>query len=89
MQFSRRAPKEVIEDLAAQNVHRVYIDGGQLIQSFLREGLVADIVITTVPVLLGSGKPLFGNLLRDVDLTLLSSRSFPSGLVQSHYRVMS
>lgn len=89
VQFSRRAPKEVIEDLAAQNVHRVYIDGGQLIQSFLREGLVADIVITTVPVLLGSGKPLFGNLLQDVDLTLLSSRSFPSGLVQSHYRVMS
>jgi riboflavin biosynthesis pyrimidine reductase len=40
-----------------KNVHRVYIDGGQLIQSFLREGLVADIVITTVPVLLGSGIP--------------------------------
>ena len=59
----------------------------QLIQSFLREGLVADIVITTVPVLLGSGKPLFGVLPHDIDLTLLSSRSFPSGLVQSHYRL--
>jgi dihydrofolate reductase len=33
-----------------------------VIQSFLREGLVADMVITTVPVLLGSGKPLFGTL---------------------------
>ncbi|CAI8910841.1 dihydrofolate reductase family protein [Kosakonia quasisacchari] len=87
VQFSRRAPKEVIDDLAAQNAHRVYIDGGQLIQSFLREGLVADIVITTVPVLLGSGKPLFGTLTQDIDLTLLSSRSFPSGLVQSHYRL--
>ncbi|OOL21307.1 deaminase, partial [Klebsiella aerogenes] len=49
----------------------------------------ADIVITTVPVLLGSGKPLFGVLPHDIDLTLLSSRSFPSGLVQSHYRLMS
>ncbi|EFB4494881.1 hypothetical protein C0P21_004618 [Escherichia coli] len=46
-----------------------------------------DIVITTVPVLLGSGKPLFGVLPHDIDLTLLSSRSFPSGLVQSHYRL--
>lgn len=89
VQFSRRTPKEVIEDLAAQNVRRVYIDGGQLIQSFLRAGLVSDMVITTVPVLLGSGKPLFGNLLQDIDLTLLSSRSFPSGMVQSHYRVVS
>ena len=88
VQFSNRAPKEVIDDLAAQNAHRVYIDGGQLIQSFLREGLVADIVITTIPVLLGSGKPLFGSLPHDIDLTLLSSRSFPSGLVQSYYRLM-
>ena len=88
VQFSNRAPKEVIDDLAAQNAHRVYIDGGQLIQSFLREGLVADIVITTIPVLLGSGRPLFGSLPHDIDLTLLSSRSFPSGLVQSYYRLM-
>ena len=89
VQFSCRTPGEVLTDLAAQNAHRVYIDGGQVIQSFLREGLVADIVITTVPVLLGSGKPLFGALNRDIALTLLSSRSFPSGLVQSHYRLTS
>lgn len=87
VQFSRRTPKEVLNDLAAQNVKRVYIDGGQVIQSFLREGLVADMVITTVPVLLGSGKLLFGSLPGDIDLTLLSSRSYASGLVQSHYRV--
>lgn len=89
MQLSSRTPGEVLADLAAQNAHRVYLDGGQVIQSFLREGLVADIVITTVPVLLGSGKPLFGSLTRDIDLTLLSSRNFPSGLVQSHYRLTS
>ncbi len=88
VQFSRHTPKDVLNDLAARNVQRVYLDGGQVIQSFLREGLVADIVITTVPVLLGSGKPLFGSLAQDINLTLLSSRSFPSGLVQSHYRLM-
>jgi dihydrofolate reductase len=52
VQFSPHA-KGGADDLAAQNVHRVYLDGGQVIQSFLREGLVADMVITTVPVLLG------------------------------------
>ncbi|RSB29136.1 dihydrofolate reductase family protein [Enterobacter cloacae] len=87
VQFSRCPPKEALAELAAQNAHRVYIDGGQVIQSFLREGLVADMVITTVPVLIGSGKPLFGSLPRDIDLMLLSTRSFPSGLVQSHYRL--
>ena len=61
--------------------------GGQLVQSFLREGLVTDMVITTVPVLIGGGRPLFGALPNDIDLKLVSSRAFPSGLVQSTYLV--
>ena len=85
VRFSNSAPKEAIEKLAEDNVRRVYVDGGRLVQSFLREGLVADMVITTVPVLLGSGRPLFGALSQDIDLKLVSSRSFPSGLVQSSY----
>ena len=85
VQFSNLTPKHLIEQLDEQKVHRVYLDGGQLIQSFLRENLVTDMVITTVPVLLGSGRPLFGAMPQDADFKLLSSRSFPSGLVQSHY----
>ncbi len=87
VQFSNLAPKEALAELTQQNVHRVYVDGGQLVQSFLRDGLINDMVITTVPVLIGAGRPLFGALPQDIDLTLLSSRSFPSGLVQSTYRV--
>jgi dihydrofolate reductase len=74
-------------ELARQGMHRVYVDGGQLVQSFLRDGLVADMVITTVPVLIGSGRRLFGALQQDIDLELVSSCSFASGLVQSTYRL--
>jgi dihydrofolate reductase len=87
VQFSNLAPKDTLDELARQNVRRVYVDGGQLVQSFLRDGLIKDMVITTVPVLIGSGRPLFGALPQDIDLTLVSSRSFPSGLVQSTYRL--
>lgn len=76
-----------MQALAAQNIRRVYVDGGQLVQSFLRDGLITDMVISTIPVLIGSGRPLFGSLAQDIDLTLESSRSFPSGLVQSSYRI--
>jgi dihydrofolate reductase len=89
VRFSAAAPRDVMSELAAQNVHRVYVDGGQVVQSFLRDGLIADMVITTIPVLIGSGRPLFGALCQDIDLELVSSRSFPSGLVQSSYRVAS
>ncbi|AVS86390.1 deaminase [Paracidovorax avenae] len=85
VRFSALAPEETMKELAEQNVRRVYVDGGRLLQSFLRAGLIADMVITTVPVLLGAGRPLFGTFDRDINWKLASSRSFPSGFVQSTY----
>ncbi|AVS94317.1 deaminase [Paracidovorax avenae] len=87
VRFSSQTPREEMQELARQGVHRVYVDGGQVVQSFLRDGLIADMVITTIPVLIGSGRPLFGALSRDINLKLESSRSFPSGLVQSTYQL--
>lgn len=88
VRFSGATPLDAMAQLEAEGVQRVYVDGGQLVQSFLREGLIADMVVTTVPVLIGAGRPLFGALSRDVSLVLESSRHFPSGLVQSSYRVL-
>lgn len=88
VRFADLNPVEAMQELERQQVRRVYVDGGKLIQSFLREGLISDMVITTVPVLIGSGRPLFGDLPRDIDLELVSSRQFRSGMVQSTYRVV-
>jgi len=85
--FTCQRPAQLMVDLATQGVRHVYLDGGQVIQSFLREGLIADLVITIVPVLLGEGIRLFGETEADIDLELVNSRSFPSGLVQARYRV--
>lgn len=87
VRFADLAPADAMRELARNGARRVYVDGGQLVQSFLRERLIADMVITTVPVLIGAGRPLFGALPEDRALTLVSSRSFPSGLVQSAYRL--
>ncbi|WP_354673528.1 dihydrofolate reductase family protein [Cupriavidus alkaliphilus] len=88
VRFSGATPQDAMAQLEAEGVQRVYVDGGQVVQSFLREGLIADMVVTTVPVLIGAGRPLFGTLPHDVSLKLESSRHFPSGLVQSSYRVL-
>lgn len=87
VRFTNLAPKDALAELAGQGVRRIYVDGGQLVQSFLREELIADLVITSIPVLIGSGRSLFGELPKDIDLKLVSSRSFPSGLVQSTYQI--
>lgn len=88
VRFSGLDPVEAMAELEGQGVRRVYVDGGQVVQSFIRAGLVEDMVLTTVPVLIGAGRSLFGTLPRDLDLALVASRSFPSGLVQSTYRFL-
>jgi dihydrofolate reductase len=80
-------PAEVAARLGATGARHVYVDGGRTIQAFLRAGLVQRLVLTRVPVLLGRGLPLFGPLERDVRLTHVSTRAYPSGLVQSEYAV--
>jgi dihydrofolate reductase len=82
-------PADIVAKLAATGAHHLYVDGGITIQRFLRAGLVRRLVITRVPVLIGEGVPLFGSLPKDVRLTHVATRDFPSGLVQSEYRIES
>jgi dihydrofolate reductase len=84
---SKASPAAAMAMLEARGVRRVYVDGGRVIQSFLGLGLIADMIVTRVPVLLGSGRPLFGPLAADIALVHEETVSFPSGLVQSRYRV--
>lgn len=63
----------------------LYIDGGQVIQSFLERDLVDEMVITIAPVLLGTGRKLFGDLSSNRLFKCVSSKVFSNGLVQSHF----
>lgn len=81
-------PQEIVARLAARGIQRLYVDGGQTIQSFLRAGLVDRITVTTVPVLIGHGIPLFGSLPHDVRLRHVSTKTIPGGMVQTVYEVI-
>lgn len=54
--------KKVLEEIHKKGCLNLYIDGGITIQSFLKEDLIDEMVITTIPVLLGSGVRLFERL---------------------------
>ncbi len=87
VRFVDMTPKATMEMLEREGWQRVYVDGGQIVQSFLRGGLIADMVVTQVPVLIGEGRPLFGLIDNDIPLTHVMTKAFPSGLVQSLYRL--
>ena len=81
------APAEILTTLAARGIRHVYVDGGITVQRFLAAGLIRRIIVTRVPVLIGTGIPLFGPTPRDIALQHIATRQYASGLVQSEYEV--
>ena len=80
-------PADIVQKLAHQGFQHLYIDGGNTIQQFLRAGLIQKLIISTMPVLIGSGLPLFGELPNDIKLQDITTTSFPNGIVQSEYEI--
>jgi len=80
-------PAALMQSVAKDGWARAYVDGGKVVQSFIRDGLIDDIVLATIPILIGEGLSLFGATEEDIDLKLLNTAAFPSGIVQSHYQV--
>ena len=81
-------PAEIVSQLASRGIEHIYVDGGITIQQFLQAGLIQRIVVTRVPVLIGTGIPLFGPIPHDIPLKHIGTRQFASGLVQSEYEVV-
>jgi dihydrofolate reductase len=82
------SPAEVVAKLEATGASHIYVDGGITIQRFLRAGLIQRLIITRVPVLIGTGIPLFGALPSDIHLRHVETRSYASGFVKTEYEVV-
>lgn len=81
-------PADIVSRLSARGIRHAYVDGGITVQRFLGAGLIQRLIITRVPVLIGSGIPLFGATPRDIHLEHVATRQYASGLVQSEYTVV-
>jgi dihydrofolate reductase len=81
-------PAELVARLSREGMRHVYVDGGITIRQFLAAGLINEITLTVIPVLLGTGRPLFGPLAADVRLEHIATRAFDFGFVQSRYRIL-
>ena len=80
-------PQALLEKLEKEGHECLYIDGGVVIQTFLRQGLITDMAITTIPVLIGEGIPLFGPLEEDILLKHVETKVYATGFVQSTYTI--
>jgi dihydrofolate reductase len=79
-------PRELLDFLSNLGFSNIYIDGGNVIQGFLKEDCIDEMIITTVPVLIGSGISLFGSLENDLSFIHKSTDVYSNGLVKSRYK---
>jgi dihydrofolate reductase len=77
--------ESVVTRLREKGYSNLYVDGGKVIQSFLEEDLVDELIITRVPIVLGAGVPLFGKLATAQKFTHTRTAILNDTLVQSFY----
>ncbi|HUJ74494.1 MAG TPA: dihydrofolate reductase family protein, partial [bacterium] len=85
----------VVQDHMAEEVrrmkqmpgsHMTLLGSGSILTQLAEHNLIDEYLIMLDPVALGAGTPLFQGLRRKLDLKLLATRTFPSGVVLLTYQ---
>lgn len=75
--------------LKAEEGKDIWLFGGaSLKETMMKAGLVDELWLSVHPVLLGSGKPLFRGHSDRLNLNLLESKTYETGLVSLWYKVV-
>lgn len=78
---------ELVAELKSVAGKNIYCDGGaEVINAFLKCGLIDDFVISVIPILLGNGTKLFKDGRPEQALQFMTSKVFDTGLIQLHYK---
>jgi len=77
--------QRIIESLRDKRINNLYIDGGKTIQSFLKEDLIDEMIITRIPILLGSGIPLFDKNNAELVFEHVETQVYNNMLVRTKY----
>ncbi len=76
------------EMIAAADGRNLWIvGGGNVASQFADEGLLDDVLLTVVPVVLGTGKPLFARPPPGGPMQLKGTTAFETGMVELRYEV--
>ncbi|HIF9204429.1 TPA: dihydrofolate reductase family protein [Photobacterium damselae] len=75
----------IVEELQQKGLTTLYIDGGKTIQSFLQQDMIDELIITTIPTILGGGIPLFGELDKPLKFKHIKAEQLAGCLVKNTY----
>ncbi|WNB17918.1 dihydrofolate reductase family protein [Marivirga arenosa] len=76
----------VLNTIHNKGYSNLYIDGGKLIQSFLKEDLIDEMTITKIPILLGEGVSLFSSLEHSLNFECINTKIYLNSIVQNQFK---
>lgn len=79
------SPADVVALGESRGWSHLYVDGGKLASSFINDGLLDELIVSVLPVALGTGVAVFGALADHTWFELVSTESFDNGMVQNRY----
>lgn len=86
VRFVATDPAALVRGLKRRRGKRIWlVGGGEIVSILMNAGLIDEIVLSIHPIILGGGVRLFARIARQSEWTLVSSRSFETGLVQITY----
>ncbi len=77
---------DVLDIIHKKGFNNLYIDGGSVVQNFLKQDLIDELRLTTLPIVLGDGIPLFDLLPKALEFEHTKTEVFYNQIVQSCYR---
>ncbi|WP_449623147.1 dihydrofolate reductase family protein [Robertmurraya sp. Marseille-Q9965] len=79
---------EEVNKLKKKSGRDIWLYGGSsLITTFINLGLVDEFRLSVHPIILGEGKPLFIDINKRLNLQIVETKKFSSGVVQLIYRL--
>ena len=77
---------EILDQIHEKGYKKLYVDGGTTIRNFLKEDLIDEIILTTIPILLGGGSSLFSELPNQMSFKLIRTKTYLNQVTQNHYK---
>jgi dihydrofolate reductase len=78
--------QKIVIDMAKIGIQNIYVDGGKTIQSFLKEDLIDEMIITTISKVLGEGIPLFGDIKIERNYKVHKVERLNEYMVKTYYK---
>jgi dihydrofolate reductase len=89
VRFARGAVRDLYAEMADAAGERALwvVGGGNVASQFADAGLLDEVIAMVVPVVLGTGKPLFDRRVPGAPFRLAGTRAFDTGMVELRYEI--